>query len=373
MATPPLLFGGHDSAPPPEPDYGRFRELYEWLSWKYVTVDPTFTVNEDLERQKTEDPEGYKGNIAHWAGRVWFWQNEMPSGPDLRAFDLMSLESEFRHWITRHGQGLFERGLSVEEVWGSQQLYSAKPMVVMLARNYANQPTARIGELKHVTQSDALIWLLAAMLLRLRVTRPGINVMVTDGSFGHTISLSGLHGVPFEHPRGDSVRAGWFSFHDPWPARSLLAPEHEFGVRALEDVSRPPFWLISPDDLDKIIVGFLISVDMLQMLKESFQLLDFAMALHKHSGRPLWLEEDDKPDDQPFSLMFADTGGLTPTTAESLRGLAQIDVYFNDLTHAEMLLGEALRLDKHGTTEFAARMFTAFGHRSLAQKWERMA
>lgn len=372
MVTPTLLFGGRDDTPQASPDYGRFGELYKWLSWKYVTPDARFDINQDLERQKVDDPEGYRGAVAHWAGRVWLHQNEMPTGAGLRAFDLMALEPEFRRWIARHGQGLFERGLSVEEVWGSQQLYSAKPMVVVLSEKYSDQPTARVGELKQVAPSDSLVWLLAAMLLRLRVTAPGINVMVTDGNFGHTISLSGLHGVPFQHPRGDYVRAGWFSFHDPWPARSLLAPEREFGVRALEDVSRPPFWLISPEGLDKVIVGFLISVDMLSVMADAFQLLDFATALHKHNGRPLWLEEDDEPD-QPFSLMLADTGGLTPTTVQNLHGLARIDAYFDDTAHAEALLEEAYRFDKQGTIRFAVRMFTTFGYHLLAQKWERKA
>lgn len=368
--APTLLFGGHDVTLPGQPDYGPFSELYEWLSWKYVTPDATFPVRWDFDQQKIDDPEEYRGNIAHWAGRVWFHQNEMPTGQDLRAFDLMTLEPEFRRWVARQGQGLFERGLSVEEVWGSQQLYSAKPMIVFLSEEYAEQPTARIGDLKHVAPSDSLVWLLAIMLLRAQITFPAINVMVTDGSFGHTIALSGLHGVPFQHPRGDLVRAGWFSFHDPWPARSLLAPERGFGVRALEDVSRPPFWLISPEELNEIIVGFLISVDMLPHMRQDFQLLDFASSLHKRNRRPLWLEEENKTD-QPFSLMLADTGGLTPTTVHSLHGLAQIDVYFNDLAHAETLLEEAFRFDKQGTVRFASRMYSLLGHDTLARNWER--
>lgn len=373
MATPTLLFGGHEDTPPAEPDYGRVGKLYEWLSWKYVTPDATFAASQDLEQQKADNPDGYRSNISRWAAKVWSQHNEMPTNAKLCSFDLMTLEPEFRQWIARHGQGLFEHGLSVEEIWTSQQLYSTKPFVVYLSEKYADQPTTRIGKLKHVAPSDSLVWLLATILLRLQITgRPGFNVLVTDGSFGHTISLCGLHGVPFQHPRGDLVQAGWFSFHDPWPARSLLAPERGFGVRALEDVSRPPFWLISPEELNKIIVGFLISVDMRQSLNDAFQLLDFAMALHKHNGRPLWLEEDDEPA-QPFSLMLADTGGLTPTIVESLHGLARIDTYLGDLAHAETLFEEACRFDKHGTVEFAVRTFTALGHHSLAQEWEQKA
>jgi hypothetical protein len=367
-----LLFGGHEDLPSSEPDYGPFRELYELLSWKYVTPDATFALGEDLDRQKIDAPHAYRKSIADWAGRIWFHQNEMPTGADLRAFDLMTLEPEFRRWIARHGQGLFERGMSVEEIWGSQQLYSAKPMTVILSDHYADQATARLGKQKHIDRSDSLVWLLATMLLRLQVTRPGINVLVTDGSTGHTISLSGLHGVPFQHPRGDLVRAGWFSFHDPWPARSLLAPERGFGVRALEDVSRPPYWLISPDELDKIVVGFLIPVDTLSSLRGDLALLDFAIGLHKHNGLPLWLEDENEPD-QPLSLLLTDTKGLTPTTARSLHGLARIDAYFDDLAHAESLLEAAFRLDRQGTIEYAVRMFSSLGHHGLAQKWGRKA
>ena len=66
-------------------------------------------------------------------------------------------------------------------------------------------------------------WLLGGICLKLEIVAPALNVLVTDGESGHTIVLSGLNGVDFQHPRGQPVRRGWFSFYDPWPARSLLA------------------------------------------------------------------------------------------------------------------------------------------------------
>jgi hypothetical protein len=179
----------------------------------------------------------------------------------LRSFDIMSLAPQYRQYVATHGKSLFDRGMSVEEIWASQQLYSAKPMVLILAETFASQPHARVDP-KFITTSQSMVWLLAAMCMRFNVTSLGINVLVSDGRTGHTISLTGLNGVAFTHPRGTAVQAGWFSFHDSWPARSLLAPEHGYPVMVLEDITRPPFWLIAPQDLDKIVVGFLISVDL---------------------------------------------------------------------------------------------------------------
>ena len=112
---------------------------------------------------------------------------------------------------------------------------------------------------------DQIVWLLGGICLKLEIVAPALNVLVTDGESGHTIVLSGLNGVDFQHPRGQPVRRGWFSFYDPWPARSLLALERHYDgvMNVLEDISRPPFWLISPEELSKVVVGFLFPVDAL--------------------------------------------------------------------------------------------------------------
>lgn len=65
--------------------------------------------------------------IAHWAGRVWFHVNKMPTAGTLRSFDLMSLADSFRKYIRAHGEAVFDEGMTVEEVWASQQLYDACP------------------------------------------------------------------------------------------------------------------------------------------------------------------------------------------------------------------------------------------------------
>jgi len=77
-------------------------------------------------------PDELRNYIAHWAGRVWFHSNEMPTADRLRDFDLMSLEGAFRKYIKTHGEGLFEQGMTVEEIWAFQQLISAEPWVTIV-------------------------------------------------------------------------------------------------------------------------------------------------------------------------------------------------------------------------------------------------
>jgi hypothetical protein len=362
-----LLFGGHEIPPTVPANLGSLKELLGWLSWKFVTADPTFS-SPDLDELRENDLDEYREYIAHWAGKIWFHANEMPIGADLRAFDLISLEDDFRKYVSQRGRSLFDHGLTVEEIWAAQELHSAEPMVLLLADRYAGQPSKRVGDLRHISSSESLVWILAAMCLRFNVRQPGLNVMVTNGKIGHTIAIAGLHGLTFEHPRGDLVRAGWFSFHDPWPARSLLAPERNFGVRVLEDVTRPPFWLISPSDLDKVIVGYVISVDMLPSMNEQFALLDFAQELHRGTSRPLWIEGDEP--EQPFSLMLAANGGLTPTSAHSLRGLAQVRLYLHDLDGALDLFEQAFELAPDDTALFVSRSLAAFSYERLAAEWD---
>jgi len=140
MATPTLLFGGHGDTPQVAPDHGSFGALCEWLSWKYVTPDATFAVSQDLDRRKADDPAEHRSNMSRRAAKVWSQLNEMPTGAEVHAFDLMALEPEFRQWIARHGQGIFDRGLSVDEIWTSQQLFSVKQFRVILSENMRTSP-----------------------------------------------------------------------------------------------------------------------------------------------------------------------------------------------------------------------------------------
>src|SRR5207302_6254338 len=98
------------------------------LSWKYVKEQAEFDPPKPVDDLALDE---LREKIGHWAGRVWFQSNEMPVGEELQAFDLMSLKAEFRKYIRTHGQGVFNEGMTIEEVWASQQFYSTTPMVTV--------------------------------------------------------------------------------------------------------------------------------------------------------------------------------------------------------------------------------------------------
>jgi hypothetical protein len=318
-----LLFGGRrKNATIPEsqsiPD--QLRELLAHLSWKYVTSDAHFPKFD----YATVDDQELREDLAQWVGRVWCHEHGMPPDEDLAHFDLMALRGEFEAYVKTHGSATFERGLSLEEIWAAQQLYSREPMILLLNNRYANQPLTHIPH-KQLFDSDMLVWLLAALCIQFSIRNPSFNVLVSNQHFGHTVSLAGLNSVQFWHPRGIQIQPGWLSFHDPWPARSLLAPERNFaGVAAFEDITRPPYWLISPPDLDRVIVGFLLSPVMLSALLPYFQLLDMEASIRRMSPGsrlPMWVEDASRPD-ALFSAMLQDVQGRTATADDTLSGLA---------------------------------------------------
>jgi len=345
VAAREIRFGGKSQPPSgaAAPVTDPLATLLGKLSWKYVKPEAEF----DTKRSFTDMPaEELKEYIAHWAGRVWFHANPMPTGPALREFDLMSLYPEYREYIRAHGPGIFEQGMTLEEIWGSAQLFSAAPMVALATNEYADLLTPRIDP-QGTHRSQSIVWFLGALSLHFPevLKGNGFNLLVTDGKIGHTIYIKGLNGAEYVHPRGPRVRAGWFSIHDPWPARSLLAPERRFkGVQLLEDISRPPLWLISPEDLDRIVTGFLLPIDVLPMLLDLFKSVDMAERLHAGTKLPLWLDDIAPDPTQPFSILLAMVNNVTPTTAESLNGLGQVMLLMGNQEAAGQYFEEAKRL-----------------------------
>lgn len=319
-----ILFGGQEAAPPCEPPTSdgpaRLHELLGQLSWKYVTPEATFPATYEIPT----DPDELAEDIAHWAGKVWLREHELPTGTALADFDLLSLEPDFRRYVEANGGGLFEQGLTIDEVWASQTLFDGAPTALFVNQAYADLPLERI-EPKRLCSSQALVWLQAAIQFTFPFGIPW-NVLVSNGRTGHTIGIAGVNGVAYRHPRQVDVPVGWFSFHDPWPARSLLCAErHDFDVHVVEDVANPPFWLISPEDLDRIIVGFLVPVELLPRLQQQFLSLDLAETQQHRDGRPLWLEDSQQPDAY-FPLLIADNGGSTPSARETADGLARLNL-----------------------------------------------
>ena len=365
-----LRFGGKPSVTPaPIAGDNALNSLLGELSWKYIKQQAEFDSNRSVTDVPSDEMKGY---IAGWAGRIWLHSNAMPAGATLRAFDIMSLESAFRDYIRTRGKDLFDQGMTLEETWASQELYSAVPMATFVARRHADLLTARM-EPTRIQDSQAIVWTLGAMCFELYrlLEGQGFNVLVTDGKIGHTIYIKGLNGIDFEHPRGVRVRAGWFSFHDPWPARSLLASDGNFsGVRVLEDVTRPPLWLISPEDLDKIIVGYLLPIDTMPLFLNIFRALDVVERAHAGpvSG-PLWIDGVGPDPAQPFGLAFAMNKGVAPTTAEGLLGLGRVRLLMGNLEGATECFERAFKLGLPEAAESAANLLAAAGHDSLAAKW----
>jgi hypothetical protein len=310
-----LLFGGRPEGTVPDSytiSGDSWAALFGQLSWKYTKT------KHEWSPYSLPDPrnrEALREQIAPWAGRVWFHLNEVPKGEYLRSFDLFSLEKPFRSYIERYGGDIFNRGASVEEIWCSQQLYSSKPYVLMLSERFRHIKADRV-EPKKVDSPDTLVWILAALCDAWTVRLPegkdlGFNVLVNGGDSGHTIYISGLNGSDFIHPRGSLVRRGWFSFQDPWPARSLLVQEQQYkDIRVLEDITRPHSWLISPEDLSKILVGFLLSIDLLPVLSGYMKVLDDLKFAHKGTNIPLWNENPREPK-LLFPILLGSRGGMT--------------------------------------------------------------
>ncbi len=309
-----------------------------------------------------------KKKLAHWAGRVWGYDNPIPSDEELWSFDIFRLESQFRQYMRTHSPDLFDDGMTIDEIWVSQQLYSARPLTFLVSSRFRSQVSDKVRH-KAFPKSDALIWILAALFME---SEPGSakNVIITNGVVGHTINIRGLNGVDFRHPRdGKRISKGWFSFHDPWPARSLLASKSDFPmIEVLEDVTHPPFWLISPGDLEKIIVGFIIYPNMTGLLADFFRVLAI-LQKKQPAGIPLWLENEMKAQ-HPFPLLFAMHGNITPTTFETTLGLAQFNLLCGDAKRAEQVLGLAYELmPKQSTKQTIIEILEHFGETDLAMKW----
>jgi hypothetical protein len=264
-----IRFGGRNNLSKATSGAGALAPLLSRLSWKYVTDSPKY----DPFQIDLVDETVFRNALMLWVGRFWIHDNSMPTGDALRTFNMMSLAREFRDFVATNGDGFLNEGLTLDECWGSAQLLHAQPVHMFVSKRFETE----LG--KHVPavflHPQQLVWSLAAICLEFGFNRPTFPVLVTDGFDGHTIMMTGLSGIGYEHPRGQFVDGGWFSFHDPLPSRSFLALEQGFaGAGALEDVSRPPYWIISPDDLNKVVVGFALSKDRLNALRNVFMTLN---------------------------------------------------------------------------------------------------
>lgn len=102
---------------PPSPVYSRETNL--WLLCLENFHGSTLSLTPNLRAwgsAATPSPDEMKERIAHWAGRVWCHSNEVPSGNALGSFDLMSLKKPFLQYVKKYGEGIFDQGLTLEEI-----------------------------------------------------------------------------------------------------------------------------------------------------------------------------------------------------------------------------------------------------------------
>jgi hypothetical protein len=309
-----------------------------------------------------------KDDIAAWVGRIWMHQNPFPTGPTLAAFNILSLEDEYLNWLDRHGPELFEYGLAVEEIWVCQQMHDQTEYTVVTCDRFVEELTPRIQN-KLILDAPTLVWLLAALCVKFDVSS-GFNALVAHGEISHTIQLRGLNSIEFDHPHGDVVIAeGWFTFHDPWPARSLLTRTcADVPITVLENIAMPPYWLISPQDFSRVIVGFLFPTHHFEAINNLLKELRQAPS---HPTDEPWFELTES--DELFPVLRAQ-GAPLDTLFPSQVGLARIALMNHDAEGASSLLEEAYDLRP---TEASRSLFTSllteFERPELARAWQSSA
>jgi hypothetical protein len=356
------LAGGEHAEPPTDETLELF---LGWLSKKFVLTQATFSPHQIPSSGSAE----MKDDIAHWIGRVWMLDHPLPDRAHLSSFDILSLEKEYVAWIHQHGASLFDDGMAIEEIWFSQQLHDRKAYTVVVCDRFVKELTGRIDQ-SRVLDAQSLVWVLGAMCAHPLIdVSTGFNVLVAHGETAHTISLRGMNSIRFDHPRGDvEVPEGWLTFHDPWPARSLLTQSGvEPRITVLENIAMPPYWLISPEDLAKVAVGFLFPTEDFDIVEDMLVALTRWRVDPTSRERPPWLELSSS--DEQFPVLRA-VGAPLRTLFPSQVGLAQVALVTGDVEAAQDLLESAYRLQP---TEASSGLFAGimekFEQPGLASAW----
>ncbi len=332
------------------------------LAPKYVRTRAEFV------KKDQSVPIELRKSICHWAVRDWFHRNPWPTSAQLRSFDVMSLEPEYRKHVERYGDRIQEVGLTIEEGNLASGLLFGCPHIFLLSTTFQSEPHSTIEDLR-LWDPDELVWLCGMLCLFTKdPTMMGQPVCVSDGRIGHIVSITGINSLSYHHPRGIQIEPGWISFHDPWPARSLLAVERDFaGVHVIEDVSRPPHWLISPKDLERIVVGIPLNADWVPAYMPLFKALDILRSTK--APRPLWNERWGDVRGW-FALAFA-MEGPSPTTVQSLVGLARVAWLQDDAQFAFAWLDAGYKTDGSKFRHAMKEVLPNLGVAELGISWER--
>ena len=195
--------------------------------------------------------------FGHFLGTIWVHKNEVPTNTQsLATFDPVSLIPEYKAFIANGGHVPTHRGLTVEETWLTEQLFFREPLIVLLNHEQPPQPTQRVTRKTLLAPGDLIAFIQRAFLdledwqdIDQGQKRTfSYTMLVFDGKSGHTVVLLSI-----------DQNTGAFRYFDPWPGRSLLCRENNSaGVAAAPCPSGKRLWLITPNDLKKVIYAVMM-------------------------------------------------------------------------------------------------------------------
>jgi hypothetical protein len=200
-------------------------------------------------KELLKDPIYFDVGFDYWMAHVWFHERleQFPTtshGPQ----EIGELRGRFLDELNPAILPETLRGHTLEEACWYWDYIKRRPHWLLLAEPFGALATNRIAR-KEVLPTVVLIGLLHRRLRGAIHAR--YSALVSDGNMGHYISL-----------RGIDEAAGWFQYWDVWPeqhpgaARSLLCLEHNRAdVRASIDPSRKNLWLITAEELGRVLVG----------------------------------------------------------------------------------------------------------------------
>jgi hypothetical protein len=147
-------------------------------------------------------------------------------------------------------------GATIQQIWLLFTVWGTQPYC-LLARPLPAASTERITRLVSCSPADLIETL---KQIHTATGSIGVNVAYHDGKTGHCIMVYAY-----------DVGRDRFIYHDPWPARSLLAKENNpVGIDAQPEGSR---WSVTAKELESVVVAaFIFPVQWARVHKQAFDL-----------------------------------------------------------------------------------------------------
>jgi hypothetical protein len=147
---------------------------------------------------------------------------------------------------TQEGRAIYgdpERGATLPQAWRMHRVLTGYLKVCLLARRLPSTATDGIPEMVPFSPAD-LVGTLARGFAKMEGFAP--QLFVHDGRVGHCM-----------HAQGHDPATGTFTYHDPWPGRSLLCFEFNIAGVAAEQVEDGR-WRITDTELERVICAAFI-------------------------------------------------------------------------------------------------------------------